>query len=255
MNKHGVKTARPVARLRQGRNDWYRFENKASSNSTEIYIYDEIGFWGVTAQNFVDELKAVKTSSIELHVNSPGGDAFDGIAIYNALKDHSANVTVHVDALAASAASIIAMAGDTVVMKQATELMIHDAWGMAVGNGADMREMADVLDRLSNDIAGIYASRAGGETAMWRDRMRAETWYNAEEAVEAGLADEVRGKADGKDANNSWDLSIFSYKGRGEAPTPVELAPVATTDPTPEADEFEDVDFEQIAQALKGVFS
>lgn len=252
MNRHGVKTARPVARLRQGRNDWYRFENKAKG-TTEIYIYDEIGFWGITAQNFVDELHAVKSPKIELHLNSPGGDAFDGIAIYNALKDHDAEVTVHVDALAASAASIIAMAGDSIVMKQATELMIHDAWGIAVGNGADMRDMADVLDRLSNDIAGIYASHAGGDTEEWRTRMRAETWYNAEEAVAAGLADEVRGKADDNDTKDSWDLSIFSFAGRGQSPAPVGVA--LTPELSDPPDDFTGIDFDYIANALKEAFA
>lgn len=225
-----LKTARPVARLRQGRTDWYRIANKAG-DVAEVYIYDEIGYWGVTAKDFVDELRDITASRIELHINSPGGDAFDGIAIYQALKDHAAEVTTTVDALAASAASFIAMAGDQVIVTRNATMMIHDAFGLAVGNAADMRDMAERLDKISDNIADIYVQHAGGSVTSWRDAMRAETWYDADEAVAAGLADEVKGKGS-QDAENSWDLSIYTYAGRGNAPGP-EIRPavraVATT--------------------------
>ncbi len=228
-----LKTARPVARLRQGRTDWYRIVNKAG-DVAEVYIYDEIGYWGVTAKDFVDELRQVTADRIELHINSPGGDAFDGIAIYQALKDHTAEVTATVDSLAASAASFIAMAGDRVVMTRNATMMIHDAFGLAAGNAADMRDMADRLDKISDNVADIYAQHAGGSVTSWRDAMRAETWYTADEAVTAGLADEVKGK--GKDPDNSWDLSIYNYPGRQAAPPPP--LPAARhgqpTDPAPQ---------------------
>jgi len=213
-----LRLARPVARLRQGRTDWYRIANKAG-DVAEVYLYDEIGYWGVTAKDFVDELREVTASRIELHINSPGGDAFDGVAIYQALKDHAAEVTATVDSLAASAASFIAMAGDQVVMTRNATMMIHDAFGLAVGDAADMRDMATRLDKVSDNIADIYTQHAGGTVADWRAAMRAETWYDADEAVAAGLADEVKGKAD-QDAENSWDLSVFTYAGRGQAPAP-----------------------------------
>jgi ATP-dependent protease ClpP protease subunit len=162
-----------------------------AEGTTRIDLMDEIGFWGVTATQFVDELLAIDAQTIELHVNSPGGDVFDGLAIMNALADHPATVNVVVDGLAASAASFIAMAGDSVKMNRGSQLMIHDAAGFCVGNAADMDAMSTLLSRISDTIAGIYADRAGGKADDWRDLMRAETWYSATEAAEAGLADEA----------------------------------------------------------------
>ena len=215
-----LRLARPVARLRQGRTDWYRIENKAG-DAAEVYLYDEIGYFGVTAKDLVDELREVTAPRIELHINSPGGDAFDGIAIYQALKDHKAEVVTTVDSLAASAASFIAMAGERVVMARNATMMIHDAFGLSVGNAADMRDMATRLDKVSDNIADIYTQHAGGTVQDWRAAMRAETWYDADEAVAAGLADSVGGKGtDDQDPENSWDLSVFAYAGREQAPTP-----------------------------------
>lgn len=197
---------------------WWRIENKA--DLVQVYIYDAIGFGGVAAADFVAELANYKRQAMELHINSPGGDAFDGIAIYNALRSHDADLTVVVDALAASAGSVIAMAGDKVVMNHGSEMMIHDAHGLSVGNAADMQGMGDLLSRLSDDIAGIYAERTGNTAKEMRDLMKSETWFNAEEAVEAGLADEIANN-NGKTKGNSWDLSVFNYRCRGDAPAPV----------------------------------
>ncbi len=209
------------AQAKPGR-EWFRIENKAD-NEAEVWIYDEIGYWGVTAADFVGQLRDIDASKITLHLNSPGGDVFDGIAIYNALKDHDAEVTVIVDALAASAASFIAMAGDKIIMNRNSEMMIHDAMGVCIGQAVDMSAMAELLDRTSDNIATIYAAR-GGTTREWRDRMRAESWYSATEAVEAGLADEARDAAD-EDAEKiaaSWDLTIFNHTGRTDAPDPAD---------------------------------
>jgi ATP-dependent protease ClpP protease subunit len=221
-----LKTARPRASLRQGRTDWYRIENATTAaDAATIHVYDEIGYWGVTAQDFVAELQGITAERIELHVNSPGGDVFDGIAIMQALKSHAAHVTVTVDSLAASIASVIAMAGDRVVMAKNATMMIHEGHSVAIGNAADMRSTADLLDKVSDNIASIYAERAGGTVEEWRSRMVAETWYSADEAVAAGLADEVLG---GKPAEtNTWDLSIFNYSGRASAPEPVINQPPA----------------------------
>lgn len=208
--------ARPVAQLRAGRRDWYRIENLV--DRAEVWLYDEIGYLGVTAADFVRELNTLAVQRIDLHINSPGGEVFDGIAIYQALKDHPAAVHVQVDGLAASAASFIAMAGDRVVMTRNATMMIHDGHGLCVGNAQDMRDLADLLDRTSDNIADIYAQKAGGEVADWRERMRAETWYTAEEAVKAKLADEIKGVS--AEAQNSWDLSVFNYAGREQAPPP-----------------------------------
>ena len=174
---------------------WYRIENKADDSAT-VYVYDSIGEWGITADVFVRDLAALKVGTVNLRINSPGGQVFDAVAIYNALTEHSAKVNVTVDGLAASAASFVAMAGDTVTMGFGSQMMIHEAQGLALGNAEDMRSMAEILDRVSDSIAGFYAARAGGEVADWRERMRAETWYSAQEAVDAGLADAVSGKDD-----------------------------------------------------------
>jgi ATP-dependent protease ClpP protease subunit len=162
-----------------------------AEGTTRIDLMDEIGYWGVTATEFVDELLAIDAETIELHVNSPGGDVFDGLAIMNALADHPATVNVVVDGIAASAASFIAMAGDSMKMNRGSQLMIHDAIGFCYGNAGDMEDTAALLSRISDTIAGIYADRAGGKADDWRDLMRAETWYSATEAVDAGLADEA----------------------------------------------------------------
>lgn len=211
---------------------WYTI-NKASPTSddvTEILIYDEIGdsWWGgVSAKEFAKDLKAIDSAAINVRLNSPGGDVHDGIAILNALRAHSAKITVIVDGLAASAASFIAMGGDEVVMGRNSEMMIHDAWSFCAGNAADMQKKAADLDRASDNIASIYAEKSGGTSEDWREVMRAETWYSAQEAVDAGLADRVDAKAASGDGDaaqkNAFDLSIFNYAGRRAAPAPTRL--------------------------------
>jgi len=241
-----LRTARPTARLRQGRNDWYRIENKADGPAS-VYIYDEIGYFGVTAKDFVNDLNGITASEIDLHLNSPGGDVFDGIAIYESLKSHSAKINVVVDSLAASAASFIAMAGDTVTMARNAQMMIHDAMGLCVGNAADMEEMIGLLNKCSDNIADIYAQRAGGTADSWREKMKAETWYSAQEAVDAGLADSVKGadSSDKKDeTRNDWDLSIFNFEGRKDAPAP---APLTNTDTA-------SFDFDGLAKTFQEAF-
>lgn len=182
---------------------WYSMTN-LDTVTAEVRIYDEISLWGITADDFVRDLRALDVDAIDLRLNSPGGLVFDGIAIHNALRDHRATVTATVDGVAASIASVIAMAGDTVVMNRGATMMIHDAAGLQMGNAADMREMADILDKLSDTIANFYAGRAGGDTATWRSHMLAETWYTATEAVAAGLADQVAGEPEsGGDTDDS----------------------------------------------------
>lgn len=173
---------------------WYRIQAK-SEDESDIYIYDEIGFWGITASDFVQDLQAISAKTINLHLNSPGGEVFDGIAIYNALKSHSATVNVTIDALAASIASVISQAGDKISIAKAASVMIHEPAGMAWGDAATMRKLAEELDLIGDTISEIYSDRAGGEPSEWRARMESETWYRGQAAVDAGLADEVSGSA------------------------------------------------------------
>lgn len=169
---------------------WYEIKNK-TGDVAEIRIYDEIGWFGTTAQEFVAELDEVTAPEILVALNCPGGDVFDGIAIYNALRTHPAKVTTRVDSLAASIASVIAQAGDRRIMLSSAQMMIHEAWCLAIGNAKDLREVADLCDRQTNVIAGIYASRGTHDVAYYRDLMEGEAWLTDEEAVEEGLADEV----------------------------------------------------------------
>lgn len=248
-DKRPFRTTRPLASLRQGRNDWYKIRAAATPQAaTQLLIYDEISWFGISAQQFADDLAAVR-GDLEVHINSPGGDAFDGVAIMNALKQHAGQVTVMVDGLAASAASIIAMAADPgqLIMCPGSMLMIHDAWGFAVGNGADMRQMADLLDQLSGNIADLYAARSGKPSDEWRAAMVAESWYKPQEAVDAGLADRVRADSDPAQVipavDNSWDLSVFSRAGQQPA--------AAATAPQP-AVQPETDPFDALVQALIG---
>jgi ATP-dependent protease ClpP protease subunit len=198
-------------------------KKKAGKVTAEVMIYGEIG-WEVTAKEFVRELTAIEADQINVHINSVGGDVFDGVAIYNCLRLHPADVTVVVDGIAASAASFIAQAGDEVFMLRGSEMMIHDASAFAWGNEEVMRGTADILGRISNNIADIYAQRAGGTVEDWRAIMQAEMWYSPEEAVAAGLADRALDDTDedAVAAKNSWDLRVFNYAGRKDAPSPDE---------------------------------
>lgn len=208
---------------------WYRIDNEAGSPAT-LYIFDEINpMWGIGAQEVVDQLKTIDASSIDVHINSPGGNVFDGIAIMNALRNHKANITVKVDGLAASIASVIAMAGDSIVMSLGAQMMVHNPSGFAMGDAKTMRELADTLDKSRASIASIYADRAGGTVDAWGTAMDAETWYTAQEAVDAGLADKVDDSSQAADIAAKFDLSIFNHAGRSDAPDP--YMPVRTKTP------------------------
>jgi ATP-dependent protease ClpP protease subunit len=195
-----------------------------------LHIYGAIGgFWGdVDAAQLVPAIRDLDVATLEVYINSPGGDVWDGIAIRNALRQSSAHVVTHVDGIAASAASFIACAGDEVVMGENAQLMIHDAWTIMLGNAEDMRETANLLDMISENIASMYAAKAGGEVADWRALMKAETWYGAQEAVDAGLADRLDSDAQ-LEAAAAFDLSVFAHAGRAAAPAPLVPAALAPT--------------------------
>ncbi|MGW3186341.1 head maturation protease, ClpP-related [Streptomyces ardesiacus] len=181
--------------------DWYRIRNATALDTAEVIIYDEIGEWGVTAKNFIDDLNQVKARNIDIRLNSGGGSVFEGLAIYQALRRHPANVTTYIDGIAASIASVIAMAGDRRVISRNGSMMIHEASGLTAGNSKDMREMAELLNRISQNLADVYAQRTGkGTASSWREQMRAESWFVGAEAVEAGLATE----ADDQDDATAW---------------------------------------------------
>lgn len=241
---------RPLARLKEGRNDWYRFENKAA-NVAELFIYDEIGYFGVTASDLIKDLKAQDGKRITVRINSPGGEVFDGIAILNALRRHNGGVDVVVDGLAASAASVIAMAGETITMAKQSQMMIHEGHAVAIGPASVMADMAARLDQVSAQLAEAYAERAGGTADEWRERMQRGdgrgTTYTAQEAVDAGLADKVEGN---ESVSNTWDLSVFAKIDREL--TPIEPISGSTTT-TQEKDTI--IESSDIRAILKEAFS
>lgn len=200
------------------------------SGATQVYLYDYIGGWdGVKAADVVMML-AELTGPIDLHINSGGGSIFEGAAIFNAFLNYAKNkgtVTSYIDGVAASAASFIALAAspydpDTktggVVCEATATLMTHDGQGMAIGTAATMREVADLLDMLSNTIAGIYARKTGKPAAEWREVMEdGDTWYTAKDGLAAGLVDRIANgdpdpdepDEDPTEASNALDLGVF----------------------------------------------
>ncbi len=185
-----------------------------------IYLYDYIdswgGYWGVSAAEVaaaLDELDAGVTE-IHLHINSGGGEVYEAIAMKNLLAAHPAKIISYVDGIAASAASFIAVASDETVMGENSELMIHDALAVAYGNAEAFRSYADDLDRVSDNIASIYAKKAGGDPAEWRQVMVDERFYSADDAVEAGLADRV-------DTDTSAGAGEETEISEGEDPTEI----------------------------------
>lgn len=195
------------------------------------------GYWGVSAVEFLEVLDQLgdDVTEIRLHINSPGGEVWEALAILNSLRAHDAKVVAVVDGIAASCASFIACAADEMIMSPNTQLMIHDAWGLCIGNAADMHSTGDLLDQISNNIASIYADKSGGTTEQWRAIMLDEGWYTAQEAVDAGLADKIAGD-DADEPEDAFDLKGIGlkYSGRAEAPAP-QVPTASATSPTPPA--------------------
>lgn len=213
-------------RVRQPRAEVTLVEGGAAPT---IRIYDVIdsygGYWGVSSTEVAQALDLVPdgTPVVEVHLNSPGGQATEGVAIANLLRQHPAKVVAVVDGLAASAASVVAMGADEVVMAPSSQMMIHDASGGAWGTAGFLEKQARALHHLSDMYAAAYAGKAGGEASEWRELMLAETWYSPAEAVAAGLADRVL-DAPATEAPEAavarHDLRVFAYAGRAHAPAP-----------------------------------
>lgn len=215
----------PSALRLMNRRGEYGIRNAADS-VTEILLYDEIGedpFFGggISAKQFTEDLQTIDTPEIHLRINSPGGDVFEGLTMLNAIRRHPAKVTAFVDGIAASAASFIAMGADQVVMARNSQMMIHDARGVGMGPAEVMLDLGERLNRASDNIASVYAEKTGQSPKVMREAMQAETWYYDKEAVAAGLADRVETNKTASDkVKNSFNLSIYAYAGRAEAPAP-----------------------------------
>lgn len=219
----------------------FAFTNAQATDDTPaiLSIYDEIGFWGVQAKDFVTELRGIKSKVINVEINSPGGDVFAGLAIYNALKSSGKEIVVKVMGVAASAASLIAMAGDKIVMPKNTFLMIHNPWSFAMGNADELRETADTLDKIGASLRATYAARTGMDDAKLDEMLAKDTWMTADEALEMGFATEV---VEDVKANAKFDMA------RAELPEAVRAvfamaasaAPAPTPAPAPGGDDADD---------------
>ena len=187
------------------------FIAKETAENLDLYIYDVIGpnIWedGVRASDLVKTITSSKAPSITCHINSPGGGVFEGISIHNALKDSGKRITTITDGIAASIASVIFCAGSTRRMGTGTMLMAHNAWGFAVGDYEDMAKMSTALNLANEQLIGIYSS-CGIDPEQMRDYMKAETYFDAADAVELGLATEAA--EDIKIAACAWNLDILS---------------------------------------------
>ncbi len=171
---------------------WYALSARAEVRQTEISIFDEIGYYGVSAKQFIGDLKRVPADhEIVLKIHSPGGEVFDGNAIFNALKRHPGGVTVQIEGLAASMATVISLAGAPVKMAANGFYMIHNPWGVAMGDADEMRDQAALLEKIREGMIAAYASKSGQEPEQIAAWMDAETWFSAEEAQAAGFVDEV----------------------------------------------------------------
>jgi ATP-dependent Clp endopeptidase proteolytic subunit ClpP len=194
----------------------YSMQAKGNKKAT-ITIYTEIGgYWdGISANQFAKDLKALgDIDEINLRISSPGGEVFDGQTIYTILKSHKARVIVDIDGLAASIASVIAMAGDEIRMADNALMMIHNAWGYGVGTAEDLRSTADLLEKVNGTIIGTYVKRTGKDEADIVKMMDAETWMSAAEAKEHGFIDSI---TDALEMAASFDLSKFRYRNTPKA--------------------------------------
>jgi ATP-dependent Clp protease protease subunit len=188
---------------------------KADEDRPALLIYDVIDpWWGVSAEMIKREMLNITATDVDVFINSPGGDVFEATAIYSTLIAHSANIHIHIDGWAASAATRIAMAGDTIEMAESGFYMIHNAWTLGMGNANDLRKTADMLDKVDNTIVTDYTKNTGQDEQQIRDWMAAETWFTAAEAVEHGFVHNIiqsgtSNQANAKLQDKQWNLSAY----------------------------------------------
>jgi ATP-dependent Clp endopeptidase proteolytic subunit ClpP len=224
---------------------WYSIK-ALKDDEYEVAIYDEIGFWGITAKQFLTEFKKIPPSAkVFLRINSPGGDVFDGTAIFNVIKRHEGEVISTIDGLAASMASVIALAADKVVMPDNAFMMIHNPWGISWGDAEDLRDYADILDKIKSQIANTYAAKSGKDIKEINDMMDAETWLTGTEAKEAGFVDEVTESV--KLAARFNQLNHFVRTPAALATALPPPAPVTTETPAPASQSPADIDSDGLA--------
>lgn len=187
----------------------FRMEAKPEQDSADLYIFDEIGEredWFGTTHGFgpkglMEQLDQIEQSEISVHINSKGGDAYDGIAVMNLLKNSGKKVTTIIEGIAASAASLIAMAGQKVIMRPSSQLMIHNCWAFTMGNAVELRKTADDMEKLDQGMRNVFIERSGGKLSAAKadELFAAESYLNADESMAYGLCDEITGKEQSDD--------------------------------------------------------
>jgi ATP-dependent Clp endopeptidase proteolytic subunit ClpP len=202
----------------KAKSEWFKINN-AADDTAEVFIYDVVGdSWiGNDASTVVKQINAITAKKISLRINSPGGSVFDGVAIYNALARHPAEVTTYIDGLAASIASVIALAGTKVVMAENAMLMIHNPWTMAMGEATELRKTADVLDQIKETLINTYATCTKKERKEIHKAMDEETWFTADEAMAWGLVTSVEKGVKAAACVSAETLSAFGFKKAPES--------------------------------------
>ncbi|WP_188923571.1 ClpP-like prohead protease/major capsid protein fusion protein [Shewanella algicola] len=215
---------------------WYSL--KAQNGNAELMIYDEIGGWGISARQFASDLQALgKIGTLTARIHSPGGDVFEGMAIYNMIKGHPAHKVCHIDGLAASMASVIAMAFDEVIMPENAMMMVHKPWGGTLGDADDMRKYADLLDKVEGNLVGAYQQKTGLPEDELHTLLAAETWLTGREAVEKGFANTLTEPLQMAASLNSKRLKDFTNMPEAlkKLFAPQGNVPGATNTPAPAA--------------------
>ena len=226
---------------------WYNIQNKAGETA-DVYIFDEIGTYGITAQEFITDIKDLKDTPINLRINSLGGDVFDGMAMYNVIKRRDAKTTVYIEGIAASIATIISLGADEVVMAENSLFMIHNAWGGTMGEAKDMRKTAETLEKITGELTDIYRKKTGLSYDALAEMMDEETWLNANEALEMGFIDTI---SDSIKVAAKYDVSKFKNITQEEIQNKLSIN-INNKKMTNELKEWFNNKVEEIVTAVKG---
>ena len=226
---------------------WYNIQNKAGETA-DVYIFDEIGTYGITAQEFITDIKDLKDTPINLRINSLGGDVFDGMAMYNVIKRREAKTTVYIEGIAASIATIISLGADEVVMAENSLFMIHNAWGGTMGEAKDMRKTAENLEKITGELTDIYRKKTGLSYDALAEMMDEETWLNANEALEMGFIDTI---SDSIKVAAKYDVSKFKNITQEEIQNKLSIN-INNKKMTNELKEWFNNKVEEIVTAVKG---
>ena len=206
---------------------WYSINSieAKKGKSTDIFIYDEIGVHGITAKSFLQDLKDLGGKNITLHINSTGGDVFEGQAIYTALKNYTGKVTAKIEGLAASMATVIALAADTIEMTSNSLFMIHSPMSNVFGNKSQMRKQINALEKVEATMLKVYSKRTGLDEDKISYMLDSETWLSADEAKEMGFVDSISGKVE---IVAKYDITGFENKTAEEILTTFGNEPIKT---------------------------